>query len=292
MLWQFSLNALGAASTAIPLAFACALVYWINGYWDFGLGAAFIASAYCSWALSHECGLPFLLALPCGVGLGAFVTLATEAWVYRPLRERGSSALLVLLASLGIYIVVQNLISMLFGDASRSLRVDAVQAGVQILGGRITKVQILCAIGSLSIVVGLVLLQALTGAGRTIRAIANDPTLAVVVGVSTNKWKSVACAVAGGLAGVSGLFVAMNVDVGPTIGMAFFMPAAVAVIIGGFGSITGVALGVLLIAFAGQFGVWKLSTQWQGCVTFVILLAFMLLRPRGFAGKPLRKVAV
>jgi len=256
------------------------------------LGGRFIGSVYCSWVLKNGCGLSLGAAIPLGVGVGALFALLTEAWAYRPLRNKRSSTLFAMLASLGIYIVVQNFISLLFGDSTKSLRLGPVQAGIRILGGRITKAQVLCVVGSLCVIGGLILLQALTRAGKVLRAIANDATLAIIVGITADKWKLIAHALAGGLAGLSGIFMAMNVDVSPTLGMGAFLAATVAVVIGGFGSIPGVALGAALIAFANQFGVWKLSTQWQGCATFIILLAFMILRPQGFSGRPIGKVAV
>jgi branched-subunit amino acid ABC-type transport system permease component len=292
MFWQLLLNALVAASTAIPLAIGCAVMYWVVGFFDFSLGAAFVGAAYCSFILEHGVGLPLFFALPCGVGMGAVLGVSSRAFVYRPLAEKGSGSLLLLLASLGVYIAFQNSISLAFGDASKSLLSGPVQAGYEVLGGRITGIQIVTILGSLCLVIGLELLQNFTQAGRILRAVANDSKLAGIVGIPAHKWILIAHAIAGGLAGLSGVLVAVNLDVSPTVGMGYFMIATVAVIVGGFSSVAGVALAVLLIACAGQFGVWKLSSQWQGSVTFAILLAFMVLRPRGFFGKPLRKAAV
>lgn len=81
----------------------------------------------------------------------------------------------------------------------------------------------------------------------------------------------------------------------PTMGMNALMMGVVAVIIGGVGSIPGAALGAFLLAFAQNFGVWKISSQWQDAIAFIVLLLlllFLLLRPQGFFGKKIRKAEV
>jgi len=291
MFWQLLLNAFVAASIAVPLAIGCAVVYWTVGLFDFSLGASFVAGGYCSFVLVRLIGVPFFLALPGGIAAGAILGILARAFVYRPLTRRGSNPLLLLLASLGIYIAFQNTLSLVFGDATKSLLSGPVQAGYDIHGGRITCIQLVTVSGSICFVIVLALLQNLTKSGKILRAVANDSTLADIVGIPANRWILIAHAIAGGAAGLSGIFAAMTVDISPTIGMGFFMIATVAAVVGSSGGVGGVALGVLLIACAGQFGVWKLSSQWQGSITFAILLVFMLLRSQGGAQPALRSQA-
>ena len=70
------------------------------------------------------------------------------------------------------------------------------------------------------------------------------------------------------------------------------MVGVVAVIIGGVGSISGIALGALVLGMAQQFGVWKIGSQWQDAIAFVVLLIFLVSRPQGFLGKKVKKVAL
>ena len=66
----------------------------------------------------------------------------------------------------------------------------------------------------------------------------------------------------------------------------------VAVIIRGVGSISGIVLGALVLGMAQQFGVWKIGSQWQDAIAFVVLLIFLLFRPQGFLGKKIKKVSI
>jgi len=78
----------------------------------------------------------------------------------------------------------------------------------------------------------------------------------------------------------------------PTMGMNALMMGVAAVIIGGVESMPGVALGALLLGMAQHLGVWKISSQWQDAIAFVILLVFLLFRPQGFLGKRVKKVTI
>jgi branched-subunit amino acid ABC-type transport system permease component len=78
----------------------------------------------------------------------------------------------------------------------------------------------------------------------------------------------------------------------PTMGLNALLMGAVAAIIGGIGSIPGAAIGALILAFAQQFGVWKIPTQWQDAIAFAVLLVFLVMRPWGVFGRKARRVRV
>jgi branched-subunit amino acid ABC-type transport system permease component len=217
--------------------------------------------------------------------LEVFVRVA----VYRPLESKRANRLLLMLASLGFYIAFQNGISLIAGDSGRFLRPGVVEAGLKILGGRITQTQLITVIFSIAVAIVLGILQSHTRSGRILKAVADDSQLADMLGIQSKLWVSAGHAIAGGLAGLTGVFWALNVDFSPAIGMNAFMFATVAVIVGGAGSLGGVAGGTVLVALVSQLAVWKLGSQWQYAMTFLILLAFLLFCPKGLSGKPFRK---
>ena len=124
------------------------------------------------------------------------------------------------------------------------------------------------------------------------RAVANDPELASVSGIDSGKVILLTFALGSALAGVAGILVAFDVDMIPTMGMNALMMGVVAVIIGGVGSIPGIALGSLLLGMAQHLGVWFISSQWQDAIAFAILLIFLLFRPQGFLGKKIKKANI
>ena len=181
---------------------------------------------------------------------------------------------------------------MSFGDDTKTLRNGIVRERLEILGARITPIQIAIIIVSMFLLIACWALMRYTKIGTAMRAVASDPDLALVSGIDSDRVILFTFALGSALAGVAAILVSFDIDMTPTMGMNALMMGVVAVIIGGVGSIPGAALGGFLLAFAQNFGVWKISSQWQDAIAFIILLLFLLYRPYGIFGKKIRKVEV
>ncbi len=90
------------------------------------------------------------------------------------------------------------------------------------------------------------------------------------------------------LAAIAAVLLGYDTDLTPGMGFKSLLMAVVASIAGGIGSIRGSLLGGLLVGLAQHLGAWKLPTQWQDTVVFVVLIIFLVARPEGFFGKPLK----
>jgi len=289
---QLLINSLIAASVYTLVAVSFSLIYSTTRFFHFAHAVIFTAGAYFTYLYHILLGLPLILAVILSVAASAVLGSLIELYIYRPLRKTKATSMVLLLASLGINIVLQNVISMMFGDDTKSIRTGDVVEGLNILGGRITPIQILIICTGILLVVLVAVFLKRTKTGRAMRAVANDPELADISGVESSGVILRTFAFGSALAGVAGILVALDVDMTPTMGMNALMMGVVAVIVGGAGSITGVALGALLLALAQNFGVWKISSQWQDTIAFVILLIFLLLRPQGFLGRKVKKAAI
>lgn len=289
---QLSVNAISAASVYVLVGVGFALVFRVAKFFHFAHGAVFVVGAYSAFLFARWLSMPFPIAVLAGVLMSTACGLSIEHIVYRPLRKRGSGPLVLLLASLGMYILLQNLISCVFGDGTKSLRDGEVEAGIGILGARITPTQIVMAGVSASLVIAVATLLKKAKLGRAMRAVAHDRELAVLSGIDTNRIFSWTFALGSALAGIAGILVALDTDMTPTMGMNALMMGVVAVIIGGVSSIPGVVLGALLLGTAQHFGAWGIGSQWQDAIAFFILLAFLLVRPQGILGKQARKATV
>ena len=150
MINQLILNGIIAGSVYTLVAVGFAVIYRTVRFFHFAHGVVFTAWPYLfkAWL-----GWPVIVAAPVSIGLCAMLGVFIETSIYRPLRHKGSSSLILLLASLGIYIVLQNIISMAFGDDTKTLRSSIVKEGINILGARITQVQITIIIVSLLLLV-------------------------------------------------------------------------------------------------------------------------------------------
>lgn len=292
MLRQLLLNGVIAGASYLLVALSFAIIYRVARFFHFAHGIVFTAGAYLTFVFRIWLGFPFSWSILIAVALSTLLGCLMEFSVYRPLRHKGSSSLVLLLASLGTYIVLQNVISIVFGDDTKSIRSKAVEEGFNILGARITPVQLLIICVSAVLTIAVMIFLEKTKAGKAIRAVANDPELANISGINSNRVTLWVFAMGSALAATAGILVALDVDMTPTMGLNALMMGIVVAIIGGIGRIPGVILGALLLGMAQHLGVWKIGSQWQDAIAFGVLLVFLLFRPQGFLGREIRKATV
>jgi len=291
MLPQLLINGIIAASTYALLALGFGLIYSSTRFFHFAHGAIYTTAAY----LAYTCwllGLSLYVAIPLAVIGTAMLGALIDVGIYRPLRKKNASSLILLLASLGLFTIIQNLISLIFGTDTKTIRSGAVTEGLPIFGARITPIQIAIIIVSALLILLCWVLMKKTKIGKAMRAVANDPELAQVVGIESDRVILFTFALGSALAAVAAILISLDTDMTPMMGFYALLMGVVAVIAGGVGSIPGAALGGLLVGMAQHLGVWKIPTQWQDTIVFLILIFFLLFRPQGFLGKAVKKAAV
>lgn len=289
---QVIFNSIISASWIALVAIGFMLIFNTSRFFHFAHGVVFTAGTYFAFLFKMWLGCPLWIAILAGMLLAGFLGCLMEVVIYRPLRKRDSSGLVLLLASLGIYIFLQNIISMSFGDETRIIRTGVVKEGIDVLGARITPIQIVMICVSVVLVIVLSIFMKRTKIGKSMRAVANDPELASISGIASDRIIFWAFAIGSGLAGLAGILVALDVDMTPTMGMHALMMGIVAVIVGGVSSFPGIALAALLIGMAQHFGAWFIGSQWQDAIAFIILLVFLLFKPEGFLGKKVKAATV
>lgn len=292
MVSQLLLNALIAGSIYALVGSGFALIFRVVRFFHFTHGLTYSLGAYTTFALSAWFHVPIVQAIAISMIAAALAGLLLDVAVFAPLRAQGASALVSLLASIGLYVVGQNLLSITFGDAARSIRPHAVVPGMQVLGARITVFQLLIVVSAMSIITAVAIWLSWTRWGRQTRAVADDRELAAIVGIPVQRTVRRIAMVGSALGGLAGVLSALDRDMVPTMGMNALLMGVVAMIVGGQNSVVGVVLGGLLIGLAQNLGILLVSTAWQDAIVFVILILFLILRPQGFLGKPLRKAAV
>ena len=292
MLPQLVVNGIVVGSIYALVAAGLGLVYFVTKFFHFAHAIVFAAGAYCAYVFCSCLGLPILpsvvLAVIASAGGGGMIELA----IYRPLRRKGASSLMLLLASLGLYVVLQNILSLAFGDNARTIRPSGFAESVCVLGARMTPIQCVIVILVFVVIATLATLLKTTRIGRAVRAVQSDSELARVSGVDSEALVLLVFVVASALGGLAGILASLDVDMTPGMGMSVVMMAIVSVVIAGKGSLLGIWLGSLLVGLAQHLAVWKIDAKWQDCLAFVILLSFLLFRPQGFFGKAVKKATV
>ena len=271
------------------IAFSYTLIYYPTKLFHIAHAAIILYGAYFVFIFANKFAFPFALSVFLAVISGTFTGLLCEILVYRGMRKRGASPLSYLVASIGLYIMLQNSISLCFGDDTKIINKAEVAAGYEILGAYITGVQIITVLVSLSLIVTISSFLHYTKTGKSIRAVSSNSQLCKIYGIPSNKIILVAFCMGSALAAIAGILSAMDTNMTPTFGFNLLLYGVVAMIIGGVGSTRGLITGSLLVATSQHLAAYYIDTKWTDAVTYIILILFLIWKPLGFSGKQLKK---
>jgi branched-chain amino acid transport system permease protein len=289
---QIIVNILFSASTIFLVSISFSLIFSTARFFHFAHAAVITFGAYGCFAFSQWLALPMSVSVAIAAAAGTLIGWCLEWAIYRPMRRNGASPLILLLASLGLYIVLQNGISMLFGDDTKVIGGSAVARSFGILGARITGIQLTVIGVAVAVYFAKVFLVDRTRIGLALRAVADSPELSKVSGIEFDKTMGIAFCLGSLLASAIGLLRAFDVGMTPTMGLPMLLLGVVAVVLGGNGKALGIAVASILLASFQQLAAWQLGTRWEETTAFLLLLAFLLCRPQGILGRPLRKAEV
>jgi len=259
------------------------LIYTTSGVFHIAHGAVYTAAAYAIYCFFVILEFPLAPAIVLALLSTSLLGALTEIAIYRPLHKREASSAVLMISSLGAYIVIVNLLSIQFGNETKILRSgieNTISFGYFIL----TRVQIAQMVVAIFVVALYWLFLRKTSMGRICRSLADDSILASVLGVEVERTRLFVFTLGSFLAAIGAVLVALDVGFDPRVGFPAVLVAAVACIVGGLHRFMAAALGGILIGVIQTLVVWQISAKWESAVTFVLLLGFLLLRPQGLMG--------
>jgi branched-chain amino acid transport system permease protein len=274
------------------LGFSFFLIYRIFNFFHLAHAITLTFGSYVTYLFAIQLKYFLIFAIPISVIFGIFFMLIVNHLIYKPLQKKNIESWQMLIASLGVYLVLQNMVSLIWGDNTLSFRTWPVKEGHQVLGAYITDVQIITIITCI-LLVGLswVFLEK-TSIGNKINAVSSNPDLASIVGISKNNAIVWSYIIGSGLAACAGILIAADTDMTPTMGFNWLLYGVVAMIIGGMGKLRYLILGALLLATVQHLSAYYLDSKWMNATAYIILIAFLYFRPYGFSGQPLKKAEI
>ena len=299
ILLQQILNGLVLGSVYALVALGYTMVYGILQLINFAHGEVLMVGAMVGvtvvMALSGS-GFsgPVLLMIAMLVAVPTCVLLALtiERVAYRPLRN--APRLSPLITAIGMSIFLQTL-AMIIWRPNPILFPDLLSTTpVPIFGAILAPKQILILVVSSGMMAGLVLLVNRTKLGRAMRATAENPRIAGLMGVNANQVIAATFAIGASLAAVAGVLVAMNYNIAQfSMGFIPGLKAFTAAVLGGIGNITGAMLGGLLLGVIESLGAGYigdltggfLGSNYQDIFAFVVLIVVLVFRPSGIMGE-------
>lgn len=275
--------AFGTMIALITLGFA--LIFGVTRIFHIAHGAVYVLAAYLMYIFWIVLELNFFISLILDMILSSVFGVLIELGVYRQMRKIGATPMVIMIASLGLLIVIQNLICIFLGSELKSLHKEGVSRGIPmgpivVEGIHITMVGI-----AIVLYVVLELFLKKTRFGKSIRAVANNPMRAFSIGIDVSSVYILTFAVGSALAVIPAIFIPLDIGLHPFLGFQGILYAFIAMIVGGLGSFKGAAFGGIFIGIAQNLGIWKLPSEWGEGIVFGILLLFIILKPMGFFGR-------
>lgn len=265
---------------ALP-AVAFSLLWRLLRFPNFAVSTYLTVGAFAAFALNRGLGWPIEAAWLAALATTGAVALAVDRVAFRPMRNRRPFALAI--ASIGIAFVLENLVRFVWGNDYRSYDVPVMRA-MNWAGLRVGREQLLI----LAVAVLLMLLAQVfllkTRLGIAMRATAENPTLAAIKGVPTERVIALATLGGGALAGGAGVFLGLDANVDPLMGAGLIISVFAAAILGGIGSAPGALAGALIVGLIEEVGTLLIPPTYKTAIGFFVILIVLLVRPTGLAG--------
>lgn len=287
MVGQLFLNGVVTGLLLALPALSLTLIFGILKFANFSIGALITVGAYAAWVANVPLGLPLAASALVAAAVVALAAVISDYLVFDRLRERGAVTLLV--ASMGLSLVLENICRFAFGNGTRSYDISIARP-IRWEGLRINNEQITTAIVVVVCLVATHILLRYTPLGRAMRAVADNASLAAVRGVERKTIVRLTWALAGALAAIAGVLAAMDRAVDPLIGWNYQISVFAAAILGGLGSPIGAVVGALLIGVAQEVSTIVIAPSYRQAVGFAVILLLLLFRSNGLLGsKAIRK---
>jgi branched-chain amino acid transport system permease protein len=243
------------------------------------------------------------VAMLVAMAVSGSAAVALEAVAYRPLRRRNAKSLAFLITAIGMSFVLQEFVHFIlpqlvkgYGGSNAQQPIILVVPKTQftIFGATVSNVTLVIIAAACVFAVLTDIAINRTKFGRGIRAVAQDPTTATLMGVSRERIIMLTFLIGGLLAGAAALLYTLKVPQGIIYSGGFLLgiKAFSAAVLGGIGNLRGALLGGLLLGVMENYGQAVFGTQWRDVVAFVLLVLVLLFRPTGILGESLGKARV
>jgi branched-chain amino acid transport system permease protein len=283
---QQFINALGLGSIYALVAIGLAMIFSILRLINFAHGEILMLGAFAAYYLD-DAGLPFVFTAVLAIAATVAAGLVMEMFAYRPLR--GAPDISLLLTSLAVSILLQTSGTMFFGaQPKRFPTPNAIQHQIMIGSIRISVVNLVTVGVAIVLMAALTWIVTRTTIGTSMRAAAENPTAARLMGINPTTVVLAAFIIGSALAGVAGILWGSRVGrIDPLMGFIPVLKAFVATVIGGFGSIPGAVIGAYILGF-GEIYLSSLLpdslTGYRDAFVFGALILILFFRPQGILG--------
>jgi neutral amino acid transport system permease protein len=290
MFWQLVANGLVTGSVIAIAAVGVSLVYGILRLVNFAYGDFMAFGALAAYAFNGPLGVGMIVSTLLGMLATAVLSLVLDVTLWRPLRARRAGFMSLFLASIGLALVLRQVLLLAYGPQPQTYKVD--QYKVYVIGSvRLSEPQLITIVGAAVAIGAVGLFLSRSTVGRTMRALADDRALAAIAGIHVGRVITYTWILSGLLAGLAGVFAGLvQSSFDPNFGFQLLLPVFAAVVLGGIGSAYGALAGGLVLGLAMELSTWPsllggVDPVYKPVVAFAILTAALMVRPQGLFGR-------
>jgi branched-chain amino acid transport system permease protein len=286
VLAQQLVNALSLGCVYALFALGFTLIFGVLGVINLSHGAVFMVGAYAAEQAVMHFALPLWAALVFAFLFSGVLGLVIDLLVLRPLRARGAPHLIPMIATIGVGIILTNAVQGIFGAQNIRFPTGLVsQRTLTIAGVDLTVLELGIIFLSFALMAVLLLALKKTQLGRALRAIAESPRAASLLGINVEGLFYLTSFVAAGLGGVAGVLIGLYSNaLFPLMGKSMLEKGIAVIILGGMGDMRGALIGGLFLGLAEVLSVAYVGSSMRDAVAFGLLFLILLVRPKGLFG--------
>ncbi len=289
MFIQFIINGLVTGLIYALTSLAFSLVYNTTRIFHIAFAALYVIASYLFYTFSNQLGLNIYLSAFLAILFNALISMLIEFFIYKPLEIKKTSNNLILISSIGTFIILINLVALIYGNDTKVIS-NSISASVQFGEILITNNQIYQALFSLLSIILILILLKYSKLGLQTRAIRDDAELSRIFGINIFRVRNILFGLSGALVAIASCLNSYDVGMDPYIGMPILLNAMVALIIGGIGRFEAPIIGGIILGVLQAIAVYYFESRWENAITFGILLLFLIFRPQGILGEKSREV--
>jgi len=284
---QQAVNGLVMGGVYALMALGLTLIFGILDQVNFAHGELYMIGAYATFYFSEFLGGSYFFALIFAMVAVAFLGIFYEWLLFRPLRGMGH--LPAIISSLGASIFLWNLGLQIFGSTPQQMRTGLSEITLSFGGISLTVQRLLVLCVALALIFFLYLMIMKTRMGKAMRATAQDPEVAALLGIDINRIAEMTFIIGGALAGGAGALIGPIFLIYPAMGLMACLKAFVVVILGGLGNVVGAVAAGFALGVIESLGAGFISSAYKDFFAFLVLILVLWARPEGILGKTAKK---
>ena len=266
-------------------ALGLSMIFGTTGLTNFAHGELVTFGAILTYTFNATFGLSIWIAALLAIAFSAAFGLVQDLFFWRPLRNRGTGLIAMMIVSIGLQFFLRNIFQFFTGGRTANYREYTTPPGITLGPVTYTVRDLVCLGVAIVLLLSVTLALSRTRIGRATRAIADNPSLAASTGINVNRVITIVWTVGTLLAGTCGVLLGFSQSVKFDLGAQILLVMFAAITVGGLGSIWGAIVGSLVVGMLIEMSTMVIPSELKIAAALFVLILILLVRPQGLFGR-------